>query len=87
MALVACLGWMASPVAFAQNAPYSEPAPTMQPASVNPAGAPLICKYYVYNGQVLPRRDCRTESQWRHMRQDTQQTFRQLQIQALSQRP
>jgi hypothetical protein len=82
IALTACLGVLASTSAFAQNAPYSEPAPSVQPASTDPSGQPLICKYYSDNGRVLPRRDCRTANQWERIRNERQREIVEMQRRA-----
>ncbi len=85
LVMTACIGLLAPGLAFAQNAPYSEPAPTVTPAAANPTGAPLICKYYYYNGRVLPRRDCRTANAWEQERMRLQGDFADYQIRALEQ--
>lgn len=73
----------ANALAIVPEAAYSEPPPTVQPAGTNTSGAPLICRYYYYNGHVLARRDCRTEAQWRRMREDNQQSISNFQLQSL----
>ena len=81
IAAATCLSLSLSGVAFAQNAP--EPTPYIQATSSNPSNSPLICKYYYYNGQVLPRRDCRTAAQWEYLRQTTAQSVMQIQQRGL----
>lgn len=85
LTVAACANILTSGVAMAQNAPISEPAPTIQAASANPTGAPLICKYYYYNGHMLPRRDCRTAHEWERIRYSTQQSISDFQRQSLMQ--
>lgn len=78
-------GLLVPAAALAQNAPNSEPTPTVEPSSVNPSGARLICKYYYYNGRMLPRRECRTAREWENYRYATQQNIREFQLRALGQ--
>jgi hypothetical protein len=82
IALAACLGMLAPTLALAQNAPYSEPAPSVQPTSTNPSGQPLICKYYADNGRILPRRDCRTANEWERIRNERQREIVDMQRRA-----
>jgi hypothetical protein len=86
LALVACLGLLTSGMALAQSAPASEPAPSLEPISANPAGAPLICKYYYHNGEILRRRDCRTAHEWERLRSRNQADFANFQNRTLMQR-
>ena len=82
---IAAMGLVAPTMAMAKNAPYSEAAPSVQPASVNPAGQALICRYYTYEGTVIRRRDCRTAHQWERLRLDTQRDVSNFQIRSLRQ--
>jgi hypothetical protein len=86
VAVVTCLGLLTPGIALAQNAPASEPAPTLEPVSANPAGAPLICKYYYHNGEILRRRDCRTVHEWERLRSRNQTDFANFQNRSLVQR-
>jgi hypothetical protein len=85
-AMVACLGLLTPEIVLAQSAPTSEPAPTLEPVSANPAGAPLICKYYYHNGEILRRRDCRTAHEWERLRSRNQTDFANFQNRSLVQR-
>ena len=87
LAAGACLLLAVPTLAAAQSAPASEPPPSIQPASSNPSGSPLICKYFVYNGQTLPRRECKTAREWEILRRATQQNIRDFQRQSLGQQP
>lgn len=82
--VAACASVLVPNFALAQNAPVSEPAPSVTAPSSNPAGEPLICRYYYYNGRLLPRRDCRTAKQWQRVRLDTQQNITDFQLRALT---
>jgi hypothetical protein len=44
-------------------------APMAQPiAAIKPAGNPIVCEYYYYEGTVIRRPDCRTLHQWERQR-------------------
>jgi hypothetical protein len=86
LSVVGCLGLLAPGMALAQSAPASEPAPSLEPVSANPAGAPLICKYYYHNGEILHRRDCRTAHEWERLRSRNQSDLSDFQNRSLEQR-
>jgi hypothetical protein len=86
LAVLTCFGMLVPTLALAQNAPASEAPPSIQPASANPAGTPLICKYYYYNGQILRRRDCRSAHEWERVRYHTQGEIVDYQIRSELQR-
>jgi hypothetical protein len=69
--------------ALAQSAPASAPAPAPSVSTATPDGQ-VICKYYYYNGRVLPHPECRTAHEWERDRFETQKNVREFQIRSLT---
>ena len=64
----------------------TQPAPAIESAGVHP-GEPLICRYYYYEGRLLPRPVCKTERQWIRERGREQADLSQMQLRSLIQHP
>lgn len=75
VALLAPAGAMADP-----------PAPAVQSAGAHP-GEPLLCRYYYYEGRLLPRPECKTARAWIRERLRQQADVSDMQLRGLIQHP
>jgi hypothetical protein len=80
------LGLIAGLALAPLTASAADPAPQAQPIAANPSPDMVVCHYYYSHGTIVGHQDCQPLHYWMWRRHQLQESIREFQLRALSQK-